>query len=271
MRVRHSIPHNADIGLHKGLNIERKKDMEHGDGPSANTVSLHENRALDVYLRPTFTIESDHVQIIETAQEVIKGCRTNKEKAIRLFYYVRDMIYYNANMISVLQEDFKATRTLEWGQGYCVQKAVLLTALGRASGIPTRLTFAKIWNHKVPPHTSQRIGINVFPRHGYNQFFLNGRWINAAATFNKSLCDKINSPTVEFDGENDAVLPSKDLEGKTYMEYVEKFGHREDLPFQWIRDMVMQFVGADKRPAPIDIQTSYTKNEISSDPLKAKP
>jgi hypothetical protein len=74
---------------------------------------------------------------------------------------------------------------------------------------------------------------------------------------------------VEFDGENDAVFPSKDLEGKPYMEYIEKFGHREDLPFQWIRDMVMQFVGADKRPVPIDIPPSYSKNEISSDPLKA--
>jgi hypothetical protein len=73
---------------------------------------------------------------------------------------------------------------------------------------------------------------------------------------------------VEFDGENDAVLPSKDLEGKPYMEYIEKFGHRDDLPFQWIRDKIIPFVGADKRPVPTDIPPSYSKNGISSNPPK---
>jgi hypothetical protein len=82
---------------------------------------------------------------------------------------------------------------------------------------------------------------------------LNGRWIDAAATFNKSLCEKINLPTVEFDGENDSVLPSKDLEEKPYIEYIKKFGDKEDLPFEWIRDKVIQIVGAHKRPVPIDI------------------
>ena len=227
--------------------------MSHRDRSSTNIVSVDEKRGLDVYLRPTFTIESGHARIIETAKEIIRDCQTDKEKAIRLFYFVRDMIYYNVDMVSVFKEDFKATRILEWGQGYCVQKAVLLAALGRASGIPTRLTFAKIRNHKLPPHILQRLGTNIFPRHGYNQFFLNGRWIDAAATFNKSLCEKINLPTVEFDGENDSVLPPKDLEEKPYIEYVEKFSDKEDLPFEWIRDKVIQIVGAHKRPVPIDI------------------
>ncbi|MEJ2724243.1 MAG: transglutaminase family protein [Deltaproteobacteria bacterium] len=226
--------------------------MEHSDNSSTNMVSINEEREPAVYLMPTFTIESDHERIVETAREITRGCRTDEEKAIRVFYFVRDMIYYNVDMVSVFEEDFRATRILEWRQGYCVQKAVLLTALGRASSIPTRLTFAKIKNHKVPPHILQRYGTNIFPRHGYNQFFLNGRWISAAATFNKSLCEKINSPTTDFDGENDSVLPSRDREGKPYIEYIEKFGHSEDLPFQWIRDEVVQMVGVDKRSVPMD-------------------
>ncbi len=47
-------------------------------------------------------------------------------------------------MISAFEEDFKASRVLEWGKGYCVQKAVLLEALARAAGIPSRLAFEKI-------------------------------------------------------------------------------------------------------------------------------
>ena len=161
---------------------------------------------------------------------------------------LRDSIKYNIYMISVFIEDFKASRILEWGKAYCVQKAVLLAALGRAAEIPSRLVFAKIRNHKLPPHILQMMGTNTFPRHGYNQFFLNGRWISAAATFNKELCKKNGLPTVEFDEKNDALLPEKDLKGTPYIEYIKKFPPKEDLPFDWIAQRISKIVGPDKRP-----------------------
>jgi len=237
-----------------GIETKGRKDMEQTHRSSTiDMPSVREESDMNVYLKPTFTIESDHDQIIETAKKIIGDCQTDKEKAIRLFYFVGDMIYYNVNMVSVFEEDFKATATLQWQQGYCVQKAVLLTALGRAVGIPTRLAFAKIKNHQLSPDILQRLGTNIFPRHGYNQFYLNGRWISVTATFNKTLCEKMNWPTVAFDGENDSILAPKDLGGKPYIEYIEKFGHKGDLPFQWIKDRITKMVGADKRPVPIDI------------------
>jgi len=200
------------------------------------------------YLQPTPTIEADHKKIIETVKNVTRGCASDEEKAIGLFYFVRDSIRYNIYMISVFIEDFRASRVLEWGKAYCVQKAVLLAALGRAAGIPSRLAFAQIRNHKIPDHVVQMFKTNIFPRHGYNQFFLNGRWVSAAATFDKVLCEKTGLPTVEFDGKRDAILPEKDLKGAPYIEYVEKFPPKEDLPFDWIKERVSQLVGSDKRP-----------------------
>ena len=200
------------------------------------------------YLRATSTIEAEHEKIIETVTSVTRGCVSDEEKAVGLFYFVRDSIRYNIYMISVFIEDFKASRILEWGKAYCVQKAVLLTALGRAAGIPSRLVFAKIRNHKIPDHVVQMYKINIFPRHGYNQFFLNGKWVSAAATFDKVLCEKNGLPTVEFDGKRDAILPEKDLKGAPYIEYIEKFPPKEDLPFDWIKERISQFVGTDKRP-----------------------
>ena len=200
------------------------------------------------YLRATFTIEAEHEKIIETVTNVTRGCSSDEEKAIKLFYFVRDSIRYNIYMISVFIEDFRASRILEWGKAYCVQKAVLLTALGRAAGIPSRLGFAKIKNHKLPAHIFEMMGTSTFPRHGYNQFFLNGRWVSAAATFDKVLCEKNGLPTVEFDGKTDAILPEKDLKGAPYIEYIEKFPPKGDLPFDWIRERVSQLVGSDKRP-----------------------
>jgi len=200
------------------------------------------------YLRATFTIEAEHEKIIETATKVTRGCSNDEEKAIKIFYFVRDSIRYNIYMISVFIEDFRASRILEWGKAYCVQKAVLLTALGRAAGIPSRLVFAKIKNHTIPDHVAKMFNTTTFPRHGYNQFFLNGRWVSATATFDKVLCEKNGLPAVEFDGKRDAILPEKDLKGAPYIEYIEKFPPKEDLPFDWIRERVSQLVGSDKRP-----------------------
>jgi transglutaminase-like putative cysteine protease len=44
------------------------------------------------YLRATSTIEADHKKIIETATNVTRGCASNEEKAVELFYFVRDSI-----------------------------------------------------------------------------------------------------------------------------------------------------------------------------------
>ena len=206
------------------------------------------NSEMEPCLQATSTIEAEHEKIIETVTNVTQGCFSDEEKAIKIFYFVRDSIRYNIYMISVFIEDFRASRILEWGKAYCVQKAVLLTALGRAAGIPSRLVFAKIKNHTIPDHVAKMFNTTTFPRHGYNQFFLNGRWVSAAATFDKVLCEKNGLPAVEFDGKRDAILPEKDLKGAPYIEYIEKFPPKEDLPFDWIKERVSQFVGSDKRP-----------------------
>ena len=204
-------------------------------------------KTMGLYLKPTFTIEADHEKIMEKAGEVTRGCSSEKEKAAALFYFVRDTVRYNVYMVSVFIEDFRASQVLEWGKGYCVQKAVLLAALGRAVGIPSRLAFAKIKNHKLPPQVFEWAGTNVFPRHGYNQFFLEGRWVSLAAAFDRDLCEKNGLPTVEFDGVRDAVLPEQDQSGKPYIEYLEKFPPTDDLPFDWITERLIRIVGPDKR------------------------
>jgi len=147
-------------------------------------------RNLDEYLKPTDTIESDHEKILETANFLTRHCSSDQEKVVQLFYFVRDSIPYNLYMISLFIEDFKASRILEWKEGYCVQKAVLFAALGRAAGIPSRLLFAMTRNHRVPQHIYKQLGNNLFYRHGYNQFFLDGKWVTAAATFDKKSCEK---------------------------------------------------------------------------------
>ncbi len=211
-------------------------------------MATDDRNDMGIYLSPTYAVDSDQESIVTIAEDLTRDCSDDVKKAVALFHFVRDSIHYNVFMISVFREDFKASRILEWGKGYCVQKAVLLTALGRAAGIPSRMAFAKITNHRVPPHVYERLGVNTFPRHGYNQFFLDGHWVSAAATFDRGLCEKNGLPVVEFDGKNDAMLPEKDLRGRPYIDYVEKFSPAEDLPFDWIVERIVRIVGPDKRP-----------------------
>ena len=63
---------------------------------------------LEIYLKPTFTIDSDHERVIKCASELTVDCSSDREKAVKLFYFVRDSIRYNMYMISVFEEDFKA-------------------------------------------------------------------------------------------------------------------------------------------------------------------
>jgi len=200
-------------------------------------------------LQSTFTIESRHSMIMECAENITGACACDREKLVRLFYFVRDSIRYNLFMISAFEEDFKASRVLEWGKGYCVQKAVLLAALARAAGIPSRLAFAKIRNHRTPEHIVKKVGTNVFPRHGYNQFYCDGRWVSAVVAFDRDLCESNGVPRVEFDGAKDAVLPEKDLQGRPYIEYIEKYPSTADLPFLWIVPVISARFGPDKRPS----------------------
>jgi len=202
---------------------------------------------MDEYLKATATIETDHPLIRAKAQKLVGKETSACDKVLRLFAFVRDQIPYNLFMISMHPDDFRTTFVLEAGKGYCVQKAVLLCALARSVGIPSRLALARIRNHRIPPSLHARLGRNEFPAHGYNQFLLDGCWISAAATFDAALCGRVGVPVVEFDGRNDAMLPSRALDGGLYIEYLEHYGFFADLPLDFITERTSKIWGRDKR------------------------
>ncbi len=202
---------------------------------------------MEEFLRPTSTIESGHPRVQDRARELTRGCASDVEKAVKLFAFVRDEIRYNIYMISMVAEEFRASFVLKAGKGYCVQKAVLLAALSRAAGIPNRIALARIRNRRVPEKLYARTGTRVFPAHGFNQFHLEGRWVSAAATFDRRMCEKVGSPTVEFDGTSDALLPQRALDGGPYIDYLEHYGPSADLPLEWIVERTSKIWGIDKR------------------------
>jgi transglutaminase-like putative cysteine protease len=196
------------------------------------------------YLRPTEFIDSDSPEIQDFAQKAVGDATTPRDKAVILYFAVRDGIYYDPYRIDPSPNAYKASNILRQGYGYCVAKAVVLAAVLRAQGIPSRLHFADVRNHLTTERLKKMMKTDTFYYHGYNDIWLDGRWIKVTPAFNLSLCEKFKVKPLDFDGVNDAIFHPFDLEGRRHMEYVTDHGSFADLPYDTIINSFLTHYGS---------------------------
>ena len=191
------------------------------------------------YLKPTYFFDFNHKPVYNKALEIVKGLGSQKEKAVALFYWVRDEIKYNmSTYIPSVKANFKASVTLRRKNGFCVSKSILLSTFARAIGIPARIHLCDLINHKVSQKVIDYMGTNIMYYHGYSEFYLNKKWVKLTPSFDKQTAIKGKFlPMVEFDGENDAVFPAYDNEGNKFGEYLEDRGIHADLPLDQIEEL----------------------------------
>jgi transglutaminase-like putative cysteine protease len=182
------------------------------------------------YLAPTPMIDSDHKTIIHHANETTEGSKDPIEKAVKLYYAVRDGIWYNPYYPFYRPEHYQASNVLKSGQGYCVSKASLLCALGRSCGIPSRVGFADVRNHLATKQLIEFLGSDLFVYHGFTEFYLEDKWVKATPAFNVELCEKHGVAPLEFNGREDSLFQPFNLEKKQFMEYVADHGTYGDIP-----------------------------------------
>jgi len=190
-----------------------------------------------MYLTATATIDSDAKPIIDYAQAVIKNAGNDPvSKAICLYYAVRDEIWYDPYTPFYRSEHYSSSNVLKRGRAFCIGKASLLCALGRACGIPSRVGFADVHNHLATKQLIEYLGSNIFSYHGYVEFFLNGKWVKATPAFNKELCQKAKVAPLEFNGREDCIFQPYNEEKKLFMEYINDHGTYADIPVEQILD-----------------------------------
>ncbi len=193
---------------------------------------------LSIYLEPTWFINSDHPAVRAFAEREVGNAQSDRDKAIRLFYAVRDQIRYSAYGIRLDRESLRASSVLESGYGWCVTKSCLLAAACRAAKVPCRLGYATVRNHLATRKLLEAMGTDMFYYHGYNEILIEGRWVKATVAFNRELCEKARIKPLEFDGRHDSLYHPYDLEGRRHMEYVDDYGHFADVPYE---QMVTKF------------------------------
>jgi len=88
------------------------------------------------FLRATAYIDCDAEPVKRKSQEIVQGISAQRDKAVRIFYAVRDGIKYTISGQRTRPEHFRASTILSAGEGYCVQKAILLVAFARQHRFP---------------------------------------------------------------------------------------------------------------------------------------
>ena len=185
--------------------------------------------ARDTYLAAGQFIDSDHPAVREFAASHARG-ESERERAVSLYYAVRDGIRYNPFLDFSQDDAYRASSTLERGEGFCVGKSALLAACARALGIPARVGFADVKNHLTTPRLRERMGTDLFIYHGYAELFLEGKWVKATPVFNDDLCRRFRVKPLEFDGRADSIFHPFDADERRHMEYVKDHGAFADVP-----------------------------------------
>jgi transglutaminase-like putative cysteine protease len=189
---------------------------------------------MNEYLKPGRFIDSDHPAVIAYAREKAAGAG-DRERAVALYYAIRDGIRYNPFQNFMLDETYRGSACLETGTGWCVPKAALLAACARVIGIPARVGFADVKNHLTSPELTAKMGTDLFVFHGYTDLFLDGKWVKATPAFNLGLCTRFRVKPLEFDGSADSIFHPFDEDNRRHMEYVHDRGVFADVPAQEIK------------------------------------
>jgi transglutaminase-like putative cysteine protease len=192
------------------------------------------NTHLIPFLNPGNFVDSDHPAVRDFAAEHARGA-DHREKAVSLYYAVRDRIRYNPFQNFTADDAYRASSCLERNVGWCVSKAALLAAGARASGIPARVGFADVKNHLTTPELTAKMGTDLFVYHGYTELCLDGTWVKATPAFNLGLCQRFRVKPLEFDGRADSIFHPFDEDDRRHMEYVRWRGEFADVPADEIR------------------------------------
>jgi len=186
------------------------------------------------YLASTEYLDYQSPEIQAIVAECDTGNLSPLEKARVIYLKVRDGWRYNPYLISVDRKNYVASEIAKKSEGHCVDKAILLIACLRAVGIPARIRLAKVTNHIAIERLTERFGTNILTPHGMVEVYLDHGWVKATPAFNKELCTLCHVAPLGFDGTQDSIFQEFNAEGQRFMEYLEDYGHFEDVPLDFM-------------------------------------
>lgn len=163
-------PDTGNFQLHVRLeNIDAKRSSQ----KEAQRIRSLENKVstLDRELAPTFTIQSDHTQIVHQANSIVLPRDNDLERVIKLAKWTSD------NIKKTMRDSFSALEVLQTMEGECQAHASLYTAMARALKIPTRIVTGLVY--------SDGLG---FIYHAWAESYIDG-WLSVDPTLKQTPAD----------------------------------------------------------------------------------
>jgi ubiquinone/menaquinone biosynthesis C-methylase UbiE len=130
---------------------------------------------LDEFLKETEFCDYNNQSITRLSDNIVSGLKTDREKAVAIFNWVRDNIKYR---VGLWQQ--KASQTVKEGFGTCTNKANLVVALLRLNNIPAGYGMLRTkGQHYIGPIVLKvlRNHVAYVSTHIYAGANLGGRWI----------------------------------------------------------------------------------------------
>ena len=212
--------------------------MDYDSLRTPDDAIVRDGADFEAYQRPGDLIDSEHPTIVAYARRVAgpgTGGGSDRDRALRLYYAVRDDLRYDPYNTPMQREAYRASTTLAAGHGYCVNQAGVMAAVCRAAGIAARVGYADVRTHMTTQRLAELMGSDVFFYHGYTDVWLDGRWVKATPAFNRELTERFGLKPLDWDAVGDSIYHPFDLGGRRHMEYLAYRGVFADIPFDEIR------------------------------------
>lgn len=192
---------------------------------------MRTNRALKEYLTPAEFIDSDNKAVIDYAHRVTSGLKYDTEKAVELFYAVRDDFKFDLNNMDLRPSKLKASALLKRGIGTNIEKSNLLAATARAVGIPSRVSFANLRSHLTAEQLGAILQSDMLVFYSYAELWMGNHWVRLSPAFNQEACEYLDLPPLDFGIPEEKVFKKHHKQRHKYLKYVHHYGDFHDLPY----------------------------------------
>ena len=160
---------------------------------------------------------------------------SKKEKAIALYYKVRDGFLYDPYHLNLTQEGLTSSTILTKKRAWCVEKSIVMASCARALGIPTKLGYAIVKNHIGVEKLTHYLKKPEIVFHGYLELFINDKWVKCKPTFDQRVCRISKVTPLDWNAEEDSMFQEFEKD-KRFMEYTHFYGSFEDVPLQLMNE-----------------------------------
>lgn len=194
-------------------------------------MKLNLSKARDV----SYFLDHDAMEVREFVHHALPAdAATLTDKAVGLYYAVRDGVLYDIYGADLSPEGLRASSVAQRRKGFCIHKSILYAAAVRSIGIPSALVLTDVRNHLASERLKRLVGGDVFHFHCLAAIYLNGSWIKVTPVFNKALCRLYRMTPLEFDGTRDSIYHPYDEYGRKHMEFVRTHGEFLDFPYETV-------------------------------------